>query len=178
MILVYKAYLYRSYVSQTEDCRPGCSAAVLQCCRGELHTLHCHDAAAVTTCHVSHVSTYPMVAGAGHRSGHAEKLQLWRILSGGLTLSRAAVTCAACGQQVTCHVSPWRGWGSITVTSSPPLLLAHVVTGGSLLPVQWSVVTTSYSLTAGGEAGTGQLSVSLCAGWLAAPLRRWCWLLV
>ena len=80
-------------------------AAVLQCCRGELHTLHCHDAAAVTTCHVSHVSTYPMVAGAGHRSGHAEKLQLWRILSGGLTLSRAAVTCAACGQQVTCHVS-------------------------------------------------------------------------
>ena len=116
---------------------------------------------------MSHVSTYPMVAGAGHRSGHAEKLQLWRILwlAGSLChalLSR--VPRVGSRSRVTCHVSPWRGWGSITVTRSPPLLLAHVVTGGSLLPVQWSVVTTSYSLT----ARLGQVSCrSACVrgGW-------------
>ena len=147
---------------------------MLQCCRGELHTLHCHDAAAVTTCHVSHVSTYPMVAGAGHRSGHAEKLQLWRILSGGLTLSRAAVTCDACGQQVTCHVSPWRGWGSITVTRSPPLLLAHVwslVARCSLCSGQWS--RHPASLRGWDRSAVGQ---PVCGS--SAPLRRWCWLLV
>ena len=132
--------------------------------------------ALVTTCHVSHVSTYPMVAGAGHRSGHAEKLQLWRILwlAGSLChalLSR--VPRVGSRSRVTCHVSPWRGWGSITVTRSAPrwLLLAHV---WSLVArcwsAQWSVVTAP-GLT-GGEAGTGQLSVS------SAPLRRWCWLLV
>ena len=91
----------------------GLQAAVLQRGAGT----HCHTAAAVTTCHVSHVSTYPMVAWAGHRSGHAEKLQLWRILSGlAHSVTRCCHVCA-CGQLVTCHVSPWRGWSSITVSS-------------------------------------------------------------
>ena len=107
----------------------GLQAAVLQRGAGT----HCHNAAAVTTCHVSHVSTYPMVAWAGHRSGHAEKLQLWRILSGlAHSVTRCCHVCA-CGQLVTCHVS------RVTVARleqhhgqlprSPPLLLAHVVTG-------------------------------------------------
>ena len=103
-----------------------------------LHTLHCHDAAAVTTCHVSHVSTYPMVAGAGHRSGHAEKLQPWRILSGGSLYHTAAVTCAACGQQVTCHVSRVAvarlGQHHGHQVTSPPLAAGTcLLTGGSLL---------------------------------------------
>ena len=79
----------------------GLQAAVLQRGAGT----HCHNVAAVTTCHVSHVSTYPMVAWAGHRSGHAEKLQLWRILSGlAHSVTRCCHVCA-CGQLVTCHVS-------------------------------------------------------------------------
>ena len=160
MILVYKAYLYRSYVSQTEACR-------LQCCTHCTVTMlqpsphvTCH------TCLPTPWSPGPVIVADTRRSCSCGAFCLAGSLCHAL-LSR--VPRVGSRSRVTCHVSPWRGWGSITVTRSPPLLLAHVVTGGSLLPVQWSVVTAP-GLTAGGEAGTGQLSVSLCAAG--------CWLLV
>ena len=145
----------------------GLQAAVLQRGAGT----HCHNAAAVTTCHVSHVSTYPMVAWAGHRSGHAEKLQLWRILSGlAHSVTRCCHVCA-CGQLVTCHVS------RVTVARleqhhgqpprSPPLLLAHVVTGEA---APCAVVTTRPPHSAPLLARLGQVSwrLLLCCLCVAA----------
>ena len=150
----------------------GLQAAVLQRGAGT----HCHNAAAVTTCHVSHVSTYPMVAWAGHRSGHAEKLQLWRILSGlAHSVTRCCHVCA-CGQLVTCHVS------RVTVARleqhhgqlprSPPLLLAHVVTGEA---APCAVVTNRPPHSAPLLARLGQVSwrlrlLPVCGS--SGPLRR------
>ena len=162
-IVVYKAY----FVSSLEQRTAGCSAA-----EGSWNTLsQCHDAAAVTTCHVSHVSTYPMVAWAGHRSGHAEKLQLWRILSGlAHSVTRCCHVCA-CGQLVTCHVSPWRGWSSITVSSpGHPRSCWHMWSLARLLPVLCHHPASSLR-SAAGEAGTGQLeaAAAACVWQLGSP---------
>ena len=58
-------------------------------------------------------------------------------VAGGLTLSRAAVTCAACGQQVTCHVSRVAvarlGQHHGHQVTSPLAAGTCVLTGGSLL---------------------------------------------
>ena len=184
VILVYKAYLYRSYVSQTEDCRPGCSAAVLQCCRGELHTLHCHEAAAVTTCHVSHVSTYPMVAGAGHRSGHAEKLQLWRILW--LAGSLCHGCCHVCRvlaaghvSRVTCHTGEA---GAASRSPGHPRCCWHMCAHWcrcSLCSGQWSPPRTA-SLRGWDRSAVGQLgsppAVVLAASLAAAYWHGLYWL--
>ena len=147
----------------------GLQAAVLQRGAGT----HCHKAAAVTTCHVSHVSTYPMVAWAGHRSGHAEKLQLWRILSGlAHSVTRCCHVCA-CGQLVTCHVSPWRGWSSITV--SPQVTPAPAGTCGHWRGCSLCCVTTRPPHSAPLLARLGQVSwrlrlLPVCGS--SGPLRR------
>ena len=150
----------------------GLQAAVLQRGAGT----HCHNAAAVTTCHVSHVSTYPMVAWAGHRSGHAEKLQLWRILSGlAHSVTRCCHVCA-CGQLVTCHVSPWRGWSSITVSSpGHPRSCWHMWSLARLEAAPCAVVTTRPPHSAPLLARLGQVSwrlrlLPVCGS--SGPLRR------
>ena len=151
VILVYKAYLYRSYVSQTEDCR-------LQCCT------HCTvtmlQPSPHVTCHTCLPTPWlpgPVIVADTRGSCSCGAFCGWRAHSVTSSLL-SRVPRVGSRSRVTCHVSPWRGWGSITVTRSPHprWLLAHV---WSLVArcwsAQWSVVTDPASLLV---ARLGQVS--------------------
>ena len=161
MILVYKAYLYRSYVSQTEACR-------LQCCTHCTVTMlqpsphvTCH------TCLPTPWSPEPVIVADTRRSCSCGAFCGWRAHS-----VTAAVTCAACGQQVTCHVSrvTLARLGQHHGHQVTPAAAGTCVLTGVAAPC--AVVSGHHLVQPHCEAGTGQLSVS------SAPLRRWCWLLV
>ena len=153
MILVYKAYLYRSYVSQTEACR-------LQCCTHCTVTMlqpsphvTCH------TCLPTPWSPGPVIVADTRRSCSCGAFCLAGSLCHAL-LSR--VPRVGSRSRVTCR----RGEAG-AASRSPGHPRTCVLTGGSLLV---SSVVSGHGPGLTAEAGTGQLSVSLCAAG--------CWLLV
>ena len=151
VILVYKAYLYRSYVSQTEDCRPGCSAAEGSCTHCTVTMLQPSPHVTCHTCLPTPWSPGPVIVADTRRSCSCGAFCLADSLCHAL-LSR--VPRVGSRSRVTCHVSHWRGWGSITVTRSPHprWLLAHVrslVARCSLCSGQWSPPRTASLLRLG-----------------------------